>query len=92
MLEEVAGDLVDVFRRRQERLTDAYSGTSAPARIGGVEGLGHWFYTAATRIARERLEAEGVLPKWQEHSDGSHWLWWAEEPLEGEGARLWGDR
>ena len=34
-----------------------------------------------------RLEAEGVLPPWPEHGDGSRWVWWAEEaaPPEREG-------
>ena len=38
----------------------------------------------ATRMARERLEADGDLPPWPEHADGSRWVWWAEEPPETE--------
>jgi DNA-binding transcriptional ArsR family regulator len=92
VLEAVASELAEVFRRRQESLVEAYSATSLQARVGGVEGLGHWFFTAAVRIARERLEEEGILPKWPEHGDGSQWLWWAEEPLDDEAARLWETR
>jgi hypothetical protein len=33
-------------------------------------------------LARERLEADGDLPPWPVHDDGSRWVWWAEEAEE----------
>jgi hypothetical protein len=83
-LEELAADISEAFRRRQEALTVAFASTSLLARGESSEALLHYLYTTALRLARERLEAEGDLPSWPEHADGSRWIWWAEEPLETE--------
>jgi DNA-binding transcriptional ArsR family regulator len=89
VLEEIARAFAEDFRRRQEDLAAAYVRTNLPARGERFEQLLHCLYTAVIRIARERLEEQGVLPPWPEHSDGSRWLWWAEEPLDQEAPRLW---
>jgi uncharacterized membrane-anchored protein len=49
-----------------------------------MEILRHYLYATATRLAREHLEANGTLPLWPEHADGSRWIWWAEEAPETE--------
>jgi DNA-binding transcriptional ArsR family regulator len=84
ILEDLAADIAAVFRQRQEALAHAFADTSLPGRGEPVEVLLHYFYAAATRLARARLEAEGALPSWPEHADGSRWLWWAEEAPETE--------
>ena len=84
VLEDLAADIAAAFRRRQNALADAFAQTSLPARGDPFEMLLHYLYAAATRMARERLETAGDLPPWPEHADGSHWIWWAEEPLETE--------
>lgn len=88
-LEEVAREVSDLFRRHQDDLATAYARTSLSGRGEPLETLLHWLYTAAVRMARDRLEEEGALPPWPEHRDGSRWVWWAEEPLEDEAPRLW---
>ena len=84
VLEDLAADIAAAFRRRQEALTNAFAQTSLPARGEPVEMLLHYLYATATRLARARLEADGALPPWPEHADGSRWIWWAEEAPETE--------
>ena len=80
VLEELAEEFVQAFRGRVELLSETVSG----AGDDGVrfEDLLHYLYASAARMARDRLEEEGTLPPWPQHPDGSHWVWWAEEPLE----------
>jgi len=84
ILEELARAFAEAFRAEQQPLQEAFSRTGLPARGDNFEALLHYLYTAAARLARERLETEGALPPWPEHGDGSRWLWWAEEPPETE--------
>jgi predicted ArsR family transcriptional regulator len=84
VLEDLAAGLAAVFRQRQEALAQAFADTSLSARGEPVEMLLHYLYATATRLARARLEADGDLPLWPEHADGSRWLWWAEEAPETE--------
>jgi DNA-binding transcriptional ArsR family regulator len=82
--EDLATEIAASFHRRQEGLTDAFAQTSLLAHGESVETLLHYLYATATRLARARLEAEGALPAWPEHGDGSRWIWWAEEAAETE--------
>jgi DNA-binding transcriptional ArsR family regulator len=84
VLNDLANAVVAAFRERHDALADAFASTSLPTRGESFEALLHYFYATAVRLARERLEAEGDLPPWPEHTDGSRWVWWAEEPLETE--------
>lgn len=84
VLQDLAADIAAAFDRRQDALASAFDQTSLDARGESLEGLLHYIYATATRLARERLEAAGQLPPWPEHADGSRWVWWAEEPLETE--------
>jgi predicted ArsR family transcriptional regulator len=84
VLEELAADIAALFQRRQEALANAFAQTSLPARGEPIEMLLHFLYATATRLGRARLEAEGALPPWPDHADGSRWIWWAEEALETE--------
>ena len=63
VLEDLAADIAAAFRRRQNALTNAFAQTSLPTRGEAVEMLLHYIYATATRLARERLEAEGELPR-----------------------------
>jgi DNA-binding transcriptional ArsR family regulator len=82
VLQDLAADIAAAFHRRQVSLADAFAQTSLPARGESVETLLHYLYATAARLARAQLEAEGALPPWPEHRDGSRWVWWAEEALE----------
>ena len=82
VLEDLARAFADAFRARQERLAEAFMQTSLPDREERLETVLHCLYTAAVRMARERMEEDGALPPWPEHRDGSRWIWWAEEPPE----------
>src|SRR5215207_376761 len=84
VLEDLAVDIAAAFQRGQEALTNAVAQTSLPTRGEPVEMLLHYLYATATRLARARLEADGALPPWPEHADGSRWIWWAEEAPETE--------
>jgi DNA-binding transcriptional ArsR family regulator len=84
VLEDLAADISAAFQGRQEALASAFAQTSLPARGEPVEMLLHFLYATATRLARARLEADGVLPSWPERADGSRWIWWAEEAPETE--------
>ena len=84
VLEDLAADIAAAFRQRQEELANAFAQTSLPSRGEPVERLRHYLYATATRLARARLEADGALPPWPEHADGSRWIWWAEEAPETE--------
>jgi DNA-binding transcriptional ArsR family regulator len=84
VLEGLAADIAAAFQRRQGALTDALAQTSLTARGEPVEVLLHYLYATATRLARARLEADGALPLWPDHADGSRWIWWAEEAPETE--------
>jgi hypothetical protein len=84
VLEDLAADIAAAFRQRQNALANAFTQTSLPARGQPLEMLLHYLYATATRLARERLEADGTLPPWPEHADGSRWIWWAEEAPETE--------
>ncbi len=84
VLEDLAADIAMAFHARQEALATALADTSLPTRGEPIEMLLHYLYATATRLARARLEADGVLPPWPEHADGSRWIWWAEEALETE--------
>ena len=79
VLDEIAGDIAAAFRAEQPGLAQAFARTSLPARGESREALLHYVYATATRLARKRLETAGDLPPWPEHSDGSRWVWWAEE-------------
>ena len=79
VLEELAREFAEAFRGSQEALATAFAWTSLPGHEERFEALLHYLYTMVSRLARERLEREGVLPQWPEHGDGSRWLWWAEE-------------
>jgi DNA-binding transcriptional ArsR family regulator len=79
MLQELAADFATSFRRGQAALAEAFARTSLPARGVSFETLLHYLYATAARSARAQLEAEGALPPWPVHADGSHWVWWAEE-------------
>jgi DNA-binding transcriptional ArsR family regulator len=87
ILNTMARGVADVFLRRQSDLAEAFSQTSLPVRGENFDQLLHWMYTEVVRIARERLQEQGVLPAWPEHEDGSRWLWWAEELLDNEMSR-----
>ncbi len=84
VLNDLANAIVAAFRQRHGALSDAFARSSLPGRGEPLEALLHYLYATAARLARARLEAEGVLPPWPEHADGSRWVWWAEEPLETE--------
>lgn len=84
VLDDLADAFAAAFRAQRSALADAFSQTNLPARGESFEALLHYLYATATRLARTRLEAEGSLPPWPEHADGSRWVWWAEEPLETE--------
>ena len=86
VLEDLAADIAAAFQQRQEALTNAFAQTSLPTRGEPVEMLLHYLYATATRLARARLEADGALPPWPEHADGSRWIWWAEEAPRNGGA------
>ncbi len=79
ILADLAAEIAEAFRRRQEALADAFARTSLPARGEPFAALVHYLYATAGRLARARLEEEGRLPPWPEHRDGSRWVWWAEE-------------
>jgi DNA-binding transcriptional ArsR family regulator len=79
ILEDLAADIVSAFQRWQEPLGNVFAQTSLSARGEEFETLLHYLYATATRLARARLEADGGLPEWPEHADGSRWIWWAEE-------------
>jgi DNA-binding transcriptional ArsR family regulator len=79
VLTELADGIAEMFRHRQAALAEAFAGTSLPARSESFEALLHYLYATAVRTARVQLEAEGALPPWPEHGDGSRWVWWAEE-------------
>jgi DNA-binding transcriptional ArsR family regulator len=79
VLADLAADITEAFQRRPEAIVDALAHTSLPARGEPVETLLHYLYATATRLARQQLEANGALPPWPEHGDGSRWVWWAEE-------------
>jgi DNA-binding transcriptional ArsR family regulator len=82
VLHELADAVAAAFRARQGVLANAFAGTGLPARGESFEGLLHYLYATATRLGRERLEADGDMPPWPAHADGSRWVWWAEEPPE----------
>jgi predicted ArsR family transcriptional regulator len=84
VLEDLSADIAAAFRRWQDALAKAAAQTSLPARGESMEMLRHYLYATATRLAREHLEANGTLPSWPEHADGSRWIWWAEEAPETE--------
>jgi hypothetical protein len=84
VLDEIAASVVSAFRERRDDLATAFAGTSLPDREEMFEALQQYLFAAATRLARQRLEAAGDLPPWPEHADGSRWIWWAEEPPERE--------
>ena len=79
VVEELAQKFAETFRGSQEALASAFLWTSLPGHEERFEALLHYLYTTVARVARAQLEAEGVLPAWPEHADGSRWLWWAEE-------------
>jgi predicted ArsR family transcriptional regulator len=83
VLQDLATDIAAAFRRRQAPLTEAFARTRLPARGDSFEAVVHYLFATAARLARNQLEAEGALPAWPEHADGSRWVWWAEEPLQG---------
>jgi DNA-binding transcriptional ArsR family regulator len=84
VLAELAETLAGAFRARRDDLEEAFARTDLSARGESFEALLHYLYTAAARLARQRLEAAGDLPPWPEHGDGSRWVWWAEERPETE--------
>ena len=84
ILAQLAAEVADVFRAGQDALAEAFARSGLPDRGEHFEALLQYLYAAATRLARERLEAEGMLPAWPEHGDGSRWVWWAEEAPETE--------
>jgi DNA-binding transcriptional ArsR family regulator len=79
-LEELARAFAQTFRSRREALVEALMRTSLPGPEEHFDALLHYLYTMSARMARRELEADGSLPPWPEHRDGSRWLWWAEEP------------
>jgi DNA-binding transcriptional ArsR family regulator len=83
-LDGLADAFAAAFRDGQAPLAGAFRRTGLPARGEDFAALLHYLYAAAARAARARLEAEGDLPTWPEHGDGSRWVWWAEEPPETE--------
>ena len=83
-LDELADAFAAALRERREALAAAFAQTSLPAREEPFQALLHYLYATAARLARERLEADGDLPPWPLHEDGSRWIWWAEEPPETE--------
>jgi DNA-binding transcriptional ArsR family regulator len=83
-LDALADAFSEAFRDRMGPLAEAFQRTSLPAREQPFEKLLHYFFAAAARMARAKLEVTGDLPAWPEHDDGSRWVWWAEEPLETE--------
>ena len=84
VLGQLAEAMAEVFRSGQPALAEAFARTNLSTQDERFEELLHYLYAAAARLARERLEAEGLLPDWPEHRDGSRWVWWAEEPPETE--------
>lgn len=84
VLEDLAVNIAAAFRQRRAALAHALADTSLPSHGEPAETLLHYLYATATRLARARLEADGALPSWPEHADGSRWIWWAEEAPETE--------
>jgi DNA-binding transcriptional ArsR family regulator len=80
ILEGLARDVSEVFRRHQHDVTAAFTRASPSFNGNYKEAVRHWMYTTVMRMAREHLQEQGLLPPWPEHADGSRWLWWAEEP------------
>src|SRR5215207_3446626 len=87
VLDELAQGIAALFRTEQAALAQAFTRTSLPDRGESFAALRQYLYATATSMARERLEADGDLPPWPEHDDGSRWVWWAEEPGETEVSR-----
>lgn len=90
LLEALADEIAEAFRRRRLEAASALTRTSLASRMDHLDDLLHWMFTASIRMAREQLQDEGILPPWQQHADGSRWLWWAEEPLDSEPVRYRG--
>lgn len=71
LLEELALEIAKAFRRPQNDLVNALTRTSLFSRVEHADELLHWMYTTVIRMARERLQDEGLLAPWPEHADGS---------------------
>jgi DNA-binding transcriptional ArsR family regulator len=84
VLDDLADAMAEAFRRRIPALAAAVATTSVAEREASFDALRHYLYATAVREARAHLEAQGALPPWPAHADGSRWVWWAEEPLETE--------
>ena len=84
-LDELAAAMAQAFLAQQAALADAFAGTSLAAQGAVLDDVLHYLYTTALRLARARLQADGLLPPPPAHRDGSQWLWWAEEAPAGEG-------
>lgn len=79
VIQDIAVAFARAFRARESAISEAFGRTNSAFQGQRFDVVLHYIYTAAGRRAREILQAEGMLAEWPEHSDGSRWLWWAEE-------------
>jgi DNA-binding transcriptional ArsR family regulator len=82
---KVAQRIAEVYWEHKDELREAFVGCSLEERGYAADDILDYLYSKIRRVGHQVLDEQGFFPKLPVHSDGSRWVYWAEEiEIEGE--------
>ena len=81
----IAKGFADHFESNFEKLEKSFTESELGADGWKFEDVAQYFYAKVQREARKLLEESGILPQRKMRGNGVAWLFWAEEPVSGDG-------
>lgn len=79
LCQEMAGQLANLFERKQAKIEQAFRKTSLADQGWEPSAVTHCLFTNVYRSARTILEERGLLATREKHANGAEWIFWAEE-------------
>jgi hypothetical protein len=76
----MSNDLVALFESNSSKIERAFRKTSLAKQGWELSDVTQCVFANIYRGARTQLEQRGSLSPRQKHSNGSQWIFWAEEP------------
>jgi DNA-binding transcriptional ArsR family regulator len=84
LCEEMSQDLATLFEKRRQKMERAFRKTGLSKQGWELSDLTQCLFANMYRGARSSLEQRGLLSRPEKHANGARWIFWAEEPTNGD--------
>jgi DNA-binding transcriptional ArsR family regulator len=84
LCEEMSKDLVTMFEKKRRKMELAFRKTGLSKEGWELSDLTQCLFANMYRGARSSLEQLGLLSPPEKHANGARWIFWAEEPTNGD--------